>query len=257
MENSDYISYNELVSKKGLSNLCYKDLLYTREWLSKREHIKNRDQYRCTTCNKFPSDEVYFNRETNLKEGYTFIFDLPFNPSRIETHNRKEQEYFQIPNDTRYKIELFYELIKENFNNIYAVIDLLKEPISSQIKLLNDLKTFSKFEQIEHGDNPKVKMNSKVIELHVHHHYYVKDRLPWEYPDLSLITLCNECHWELHKEHRIPFYKDELFNELQKLTVCPRCNGAGIFPEYHHVQNGVCFECNGAMYLELIDYKWE
>lgn len=31
-------------------------------------------------------------------------------------------------------------------------------------------------------------------QLHVHHLYYVKDRDPWGYPDLALMTLCSECH---------------------------------------------------------------
>lgn len=30
--------------------------------------------------------------------------------------------------------------------------------------------------------------------LHVHHKYYEKDLIPWEYPDNSLITLCEDCH---------------------------------------------------------------
>lgn len=30
--------------------------------------------------------------------------------------------------------------------------------------------------------------------LHVHHNYYDYSLLPWEYPEESLITLCEECH---------------------------------------------------------------
>lgn len=30
--------------------------------------------------------------------------------------------------------------------------------------------------------------------LHVHHQYYIKGNMPWEYPDDSLITLCEFCH---------------------------------------------------------------
>jgi hypothetical protein len=30
--------------------------------------------------------------------------------------------------------------------------------------------------------------------LHVHHVYYVKGREPWDYPQFSLRTLCEECH---------------------------------------------------------------
>lgn len=30
----------------------------------------------------------------------------------------------------------------------------------------------------------------------MHHLYYEKDQDPWDYPDESLITLCEECHQE-------------------------------------------------------------
>jgi hypothetical protein len=30
--------------------------------------------------------------------------------------------------------------------------------------------------------------------LHVHHQYYKKDAPPWDYPDESLLTLCEACH---------------------------------------------------------------
>ena len=30
--------------------------------------------------------------------------------------------------------------------------------------------------------------------LNVHHGYYEKGQMPWEYPDASLHTLCEKCH---------------------------------------------------------------
>src|SRR5690606_29637791 len=35
--------------------------------------------------------------------------------------------------------------------------------------------------------------------LHVHHMYYLKGRMPWEYEDDSLITLCEHCHANVKK----------------------------------------------------------
>jgi hypothetical protein len=32
------------------------------------------------------------------------------------------------------------------------------------------------------------------LMLHVHHTYYEKGHAPWEYPDLSLVALCDTCH---------------------------------------------------------------
>lgn len=34
--------------------------------------------------------------------------------------------------------------------------------------------------------------------LHIHHAYYVKGRMPWEYPNFSLSTMCWECHEIAH-----------------------------------------------------------
>lgn len=34
--------------------------------------------------------------------------------------------------------------------------------------------------------------------LNVHHAYYERDKKPWEYPDLSLVTLCEACHKRKH-----------------------------------------------------------
>ena len=36
--------------------------------------------------------------------------------------------------------------------------------------------------------------------LNVHHAYYIKGRYPWEYPEWSLRTLCEECHSIKHSE---------------------------------------------------------
>lgn len=32
---------------------------------------------------------------------------------------------------------------------------------------------------------------------------------------------------------------------LMHRTICTKCNGTGIIPEYGHVKNGKCFACNG------------
>lgn len=34
--------------------------------------------------------------------------------------------------------------------------------------------------------------------LHVHHNYYIKGNLAWDYPDDSLCTLCSDCHEIFH-----------------------------------------------------------
>lgn len=45
------------------------------------------------------------------------------------------------------------------------------------------------------------KCQDKFTQLQVHHKYYKKDCLPWEYPNDALITYCDLCHKkvEFHK----------------------------------------------------------
>ena len=30
--------------------------------------------------------------------------------------------------------------------------------------------------------------------LNIHHHYYIPNKEPWEYPDEAFVTLCEDCH---------------------------------------------------------------
>ena len=38
--------------------------------------------------------------------------------------------------------------------------------------------------------------------LQVHHIKYSSDKKAWEYPNLDLITLCEECHKKVHADHQ-------------------------------------------------------
>jgi hypothetical protein len=49
--------------------------------------------------------------------------------------------------------------------------------------------------------------NKNIAPLHAHHRYYVRDRLPWEYPDSAVITLCSRCHAKAHFA-RIPSFNE-------------------------------------------------
>lgn len=93
------------------------------------------------------------------------------------------------------------------------------------------------------------------VHLHVHHKHYISGLDPWEYKDSELITLCDSCHNYVHSTTRVPVYRLEGDKLVEvTLTPCRRCGGAGRFPEYKHVQNGICFRCHGARYEELISF---
>jgi hypothetical protein len=97
---------------------------------------------------------------------------------------------------------------------------------------------------------PSFIVTDKPYFLHVHHKYYIFNQLPWEYNDSALITLCNWCHEEVHKNEKIILYSDSLLQKFEDLIPCKRCNGTGWFPQYKHVQLGICFECSGARFAK-------
>lgn len=67
----------------------------------------------------------------------------------------------------------------------------------SYTELLRDPRWQKKRLKILERDNWTCrKCESKEKTLHVHHLYYEYGKNPWEYPDLSLSTLCLECHEE-------------------------------------------------------------
>ena len=89
------------------------------------------------------------------------------------------------------------------------------------------------------GSIVKVYSNKK-LGLQVHHLHYVMGKLPWEYSDDQMLTLCRDCHAELHQKEEIPVFCS---------GVCAKCGGSGFLPEYSHVWDGVCFECSGTGYV--------
>lgn len=86
--------------------------------------------------------------------------------------------------------------------------------------------------------------------LHVHHTYYIKNTLPWNYPDESLISLCVSCHQNVHENDIVPVYADNLKQVVLNIKRCSRCKGTGYLKEYNYYMGGVCFKCNGNEFEE-------
>lgn len=84
--------------------------------------------------------------------------------------------------------------------------------------------------------------------LELHHKYYILNKLPWEYKE-ALITVCNECHKNIHETQKIPIYLNERCNESYSISVCNRCNGKGFLKEFQYHKGGTCFKCNGRRFL--------
>lgn len=112
----------------------------------------------------------------------------------------------------------------------------------------------------ENGSSYSVEMSPRNImelaedyRLQVHHKYYIEGYLPWEYEDNLLITYCFDCHKKWHEENNIEYFAlIEGILKNKQYTVCGRCNGVGWFPEYSYCDGGVCYECYGKKFKELI-----
>lgn len=83
---------------------------------------------------------------------------------------------------------------------------------------------------------------------HVHHTYYLKNKLPWDIDLTALITLCRHCHYKLHRATRVETFQE--VNGRRQVAnhhdlYCSRCHGSGYLHEFRHVQNGICFKCKG------------
>ena len=96
--------------------------------------------------------------------------------------------------------------------------------------------------------NNDVQYSSTRVELHVHHKYYVKDKYPWQYSEDALVTVCLECHENIHDNEEIPVYL-QIDKEIKLPTLkCAKCSGKGYIKVYKHYMRGVCFSCDGAGY---------
>jgi hypothetical protein len=94
---------------------------------------------------------------------------------------------------------------------------------------------------------PQITIADKHYHLEVHHKCYILNRLPWQYEDTDLCTVCNWCHLHFHQQTTVPIYSADGTKVLTS-EPCLRCSGAGWFPEYKHVYKGICFRCDGARF---------
>lgn len=92
--------------------------------------------------------------------------------------------------------------------------------------------------------------SSEHIVLNVHHKYYIKEKLPWEYKVEALITVCAKCHTKIHEREDIVIYENEDIENPRKAIKCSRCSGTGYLDQYHYFMNGICFSCNGKGIME-------
>lgn len=246
--------------------MTYLEQLNSNNWLKKRTIILDRDNYQCQNCNNheytlhFQQGIGLFNREF----GDNRVFQIKDTniliivPKSISSNNSLYFYYIEPEEKFGYSN---YVAIREIENLDYQIkrferfklYDEYRTKSPAQIqawKIFFDLDKFSEEELNNRIKNipsfPKeFKFNWLDLKnLHVHHKYYQEGKMAWEYPDEALVTLCWFCHDKLHRNSEISIL-DEYGNLLDPKQVCFRCHGAGYFPQFAHVENGICFRCDG------------
>ncbi|MER2997382.1 hypothetical protein [Pontibacter populi] len=234
---------------------AYALLLQAPEWKQKRKSIIKRDNQTCTACsNKIPFkySTFVFTASINLLKDCLWVTVQDYYSGKVGDVYMPKQ-YLE---DLRFCSPLLVNGRRSNDGKIRNFTVALKKASQRDwdIKRLKrelgegDIRYMAAFNEYR-----KWVFDSWDIVggLEVHHKYYKVDLKPWEYPDDALTTLCWCCHDNLHKNGKVPVL-DKYDNVTGEYTNCSRCNGVGYFPEFSHIQGGICFECDGARYEELI-----
>lgn len=85
----------------------------------------------------------------------------------------------------------------------------------------------------------------KFTPLNIHHQYYIRSKVPWEYDNNALVTLCSHCHQKRHQQTSVPLYTLDRQLICSALPICERCHGTGYLPQFHYYMGGICFKCHG------------
>lgn len=231
----------------------YIEQLRSYEWLNKRQAILERDSNLCNKCH-------------NSNYLSSFMLGISYG-SGYNSYNKSGWLNTEDCMTSQHITVLYFgekiNIAKGSY--LTYIIENKTAYLSSIIDLAEELKLKSVSFSHLNSDEPLVLFHNKKSKeellndvnsinwiycknLHIHHTYYQIGKLAWEYPDNALITLCWQCHESLHKNSIIRIL-DANGKILEERKVCNRCFGAGWFPEYTYVENGICFECRGKRYI--------
>lgn len=85
------------------------------------------------------------------------------------------------------------------------------------------------------------------VVLNVHHRKYYPGKMPWEYEDENLVTLCEDCHAEYHRQKKE--FEEELKNSWSVDELC-NITGKLVYIEYKNPPVGATgFWANHFIYL--------
>lgn len=176
------------------------------------------------------------------------------NGSIVRDENHIEEKFIEKKEtiNSEYNFTNWKSEMLKNLNDSYSLSDLLIMNEYSNINYGDLLKCFEwKYKRLTILLRDEFKCKDclkKDNSNHIHHEYYLQDKLPWDIEDLALVTLCHKCHISRHQEMKIPVYKvgynSKTLVSYEKPS-CSRCGGTGYLAQYKHVENGICFKCRG------------
>jgi hypothetical protein len=265
--------------------MTYLELLQTADWKEKRKKILIRDKWECQKCfnnsiisnhnvglfeaenNKIygTTKRILIDNENSSFGGMVGDYIVPYLSSNLVAYFNEGNGYINIIALRNLCIEEL-KLIKhkEGVTQRYA----LKRFEKIQTRNFQDTEEIDNDEKnrkerlkefILNTNNVYKQLSIKSIEnykwvfsrLDIHHEYYQDGCLPWEYSDDALVALCRICH-ETHHRNKEIVHLDISGRDIGKLNPCQRCSGLGYLQQYNHIENGICFLCNGNRYIEFI-----
>jgi len=260
----------------------YWEQLNTEEWLKKRQIILLRDNHYCQNC----FNREYSN---NFKGGIAKFSHTTKNYNIFNLTNHQPDLVFLSKELNYDKVFVYYSTQIENKDYVFAIAiretdnnDLILSRHNQKLKKIEEVRKYFNNFSPERRDAAKILLSAsyklkqeeldkliendfkipapplvdktkydnwiKVKNLHIHHKYYQENYRAWEYPNDALITLCWFCHEALHKETEIEI-RDKFGNVINSKRTCTRCFGAGYIPHFSHIENGICFKCNGNRFI--------
>ena len=178
---------------------------------------------------------------TDNKNSYSFITnDLLLHPYYIK-YEQKEVNIINKEREASFSVDLIAFKLRRSYTLTSNYIKIFEREGDISILIGDKLFVF----RTRNPLNVFRFVFFNFSTLHIHHKYYIEDRCPWEYDDDALITLCSDCHAEVHNSETTPLLSETGRMIYSDLPTCDRCGGSGELSQYKYYMNGICFKCHG------------
>ena len=200
--------------------MTYEELLKTDEWREKSLSIKKRDNFTCQNCQNLVLIESYNLRQMLFhlslsKKGFTVSIGSMEEGAYKKRYAKFDVELYEIlkkyskPGKIRMMLyadqgedsDFFTHLGTCFLDQKYYQYNGPRSPLGFRSPEAILQYEISLQKEIENGLYKELEWIELKL-LDTHHKYYQKGKLPWEYPDSALVTLCRTCH-ELEHQDKI------------------------------------------------------